>query len=138
MTGHRNLYIPILSRKNMDKKLFLLGFASIFLLVFAINTISAYHGHGDYINSYSYSSSRSYGYADNIYTRSTDYHRNTISRYLSDGTFERTTTYIRTTREPSYYSNRYYDYRPNYRGYEFGNYYNRPFYNRISYNRPYY
>ena len=127
MTEYINLYIPVISRKNMDKKLFLLGLASIFLLAFSLNTVSAYHNHGDYINSYSYSSSRSYGYADHLFTRTTDYNRDTISRFLSDGTYEKTTTYTRTIREsPRDFFIRYN--RPIYRGYGFGNYYNRPYY----------
>ena len=146
MTEHINLYIPLISRKNMNKKLFLLGFVSIFLLVFALNTVSALHGHGAYINSYSSHSTRTYGYEDNLYTRTTDYNRDTISRYLSDGSYEKTTTYTRTIRESPRDFFRYYDSRPGYSfGSRFGNYYDRPIQrgygfgsNRLYYNSPYY
>ena len=107
----------------MGKKLFLLGFLGIFLLALSLNAVAAYHDHGDYINSYSYSSSKSYGYAGNIYTTDKFYDRSTVSRYLSDGTYERTVTYVKTTRDsPPRYNYRYGSYGPN-RGY--GNYYNR-------------
>lgn len=103
----------------MGKKLLLLVFASIFLLALSLNAVAAYHGHGDYINSYSYSSSKSYGYAGNVYTTDKYYDRSTVSRYLSDGTYEKTVSYIKTTREsPRYGYNSY-----GLRGY--GNYYNR-------------
>ena len=126
----------------MGKKLFLLGFLGIFLLELSLNEVAAYHDHGDYINSYSYSSSKSYGYAGNIYTTDKFYDRSTVSRYLSDGTFEKTTTYINTVRrsQPRFG----YNYRPNIRygnynrlGSGYGNYYNGPgyrfggYYNRI-------
>lgn len=128
----------------MGKKLFLLGFLSIFLLALSLNAVAAYHDHGDYINSYSYSSSKSYGYQGHVYTIDKFYDRSTVSRYLSDGTYERTLTYVKTTRESPSYNYRYGSYGPNrgygsYNrlGYGYGNYYNGPgyrfggYYNRI-------
>ena len=113
----------------MNKKNILMGFA--LLTIFATLSLGSaylqgygpYYANGNY-DSYSSHTTRSQG---NLYgwgsTKTTNYNRFNSEQILPDGTIEKTTQYVRTSRDS-----------PNYPAYN--NYYNQPYYS--NYNTNYY
>ena len=120
----------------MSKKLFGFVLGALMLMVVFSAFGSAYHYHG-YDDDYSRRTYHS-TYERNGQFRATDYDRSTFTRYLADGSRQRTTTFTRTTTE----SPRQGYYRPI--GYYGGGHYNAPhygygnYYGGYSYPRNYY
>ena len=102
---------------KMNRKLFSLALASVFLFVFMSSLTSAhYYGYDNryydgYYDKYSYHSRRDYGGYYGQYSKTVDYDKVKSSRYIGYGGWETKTTYTKTVREwPGYGSYPKYDY----------------------------
>jgi len=124
----RNLYIVLNLTKNMKKILFTFALIAGVLLssmASAYPYYSNYYGPDNY-DRYSLQSSRTTSRGGFVSSRDNSFNKETSARYLSDGTYERTTHFMTTTRQSpqrptgtfyrnsprynsGYYNNNYYD-----------------------------
>ena len=125
MTRERNIYIPLARRKSMKKIIFAFAFLIIFLFATIVNAAPyyMYNYGGNNFDSYTFHSSHASGYNGFVSQRDTFFNKETSSRYLRDGTYEKRTTFTTTTHESPPWQP-YNSYVPNY------NYAN---YNRYNY-----
>ena len=128
----------------MNKKNILMGFA--LLTIFATLSLGSaylqgygpYYANGNY-DSYSSHTTRSQG---NLYgwgsTKTTNYNRFNSEQILPDGTIEKTTQYVRTSRDsPNYPTYNNYNNQPNYQNYNSNYYPMQSNYNANYYNTNY-